>query len=562
MEGSRIGAILRWTCSGTAGLFLYALVCGLRGQPYDLFVAQDRQVLPLVCAALLLISAWPVSHLSLRFSPRISWRSAAALCGLAVILMSIGTYVVMHDYAFTRDEQMAVFDSLIFRTGHLTAPVLPEWRQFALPLAPLYVLHFPQNAQWASAYLPGNAALRAAFSVVFNPAFLNPCLAGLGGLFLFAIARRLFPDSRSAQGVSLILYLTSAQIAAAAMTPFAMTAHLTFNLLWLLLFLRGRWAGHAGAGLTGFFATGLHQVVFHPLFVAPFMFQLLRQRRWSVLAFYVFVYAASGLFWISYQGLIGGSVVAPHVSGSSAAGSFLQDRVVPLLATRDPATLPLMIFNLLRFVSWQNLALIPLAIAGIGIARRGEQTAQGLYWGILLTIAAMFVLLPFQSFGWGYRYLHGLIGNVALLGGFGWRRLQQDARAHLLLAVGTVVTLAFSVPYLLFTTERLLQPSVTANAAINRLPADFAIIDTDDSDPARAQATNDPYLRNRPLRFASTYLSSEDALLLCSRGTIALLGRTDMEGYGLPYETQKPTSFKRAEQALRGQRCARSSIRP
>jgi len=40
--------------------------------------------------------------------------------------------------------------------------------------------------------------------------------------------------------------------------------------------------------------------------------------------------------------------------------------------------------------------------------------------GLVLTLLAMFMLLPYQGHGWGYRYLHGLIGSAALLGGYGW----------------------------------------------------------------------------------------------------------------------------------------------
>ena len=35
--------------------------------------------------------------------------------------------------------------------------------------------------------------------------------------------------------------------------------------------------------------------------------------------------------------------------------------------------------------------------------------------GIVLTLLAMLILLPYQDIGWGYRYVHGVIGSAALI---------------------------------------------------------------------------------------------------------------------------------------------------
>ena len=82
--------------------------------------------------------------------------------------------------------------------------------------------------------------------------------------------------------ISVILLASSAQFLIAAMTPYAVTTHLCLNLVWLWLFLRDRWWGHLAAVLVAFVASGLHQVAFHPLFAAPFVFSLLFTRRWSL----------------------------------------------------------------------------------------------------------------------------------------------------------------------------------------------------------------------------------------------------------------------------------------
>ena len=70
--------------------------------------------------------------------------------------------------------------------------------------------------------------------------------------------------------VAAVLLATSSQFLLTAMTPYSMTAHLALNLAWLWLFLRGGVVGHSLAIAVGALACGLHQLVFHPLFVAPF----------------------------------------------------------------------------------------------------------------------------------------------------------------------------------------------------------------------------------------------------------------------------------------------------
>src|SRR3546814_12228108 len=81
------------------------------------------------------------------------------------------------------------------------------------------------------------------------------------------------------------------------MTAYAMPAHLTINLCWLWFVLRRRWWADAAALTLGFFAVGLHQFHYHPLFAAPLLFLLLLRKDWGRAAFYALGYLAIGLFW-------------------------------------------------------------------------------------------------------------------------------------------------------------------------------------------------------------------------------------------------------------------------
>src|SRR3546814_5183862 len=68
------------------------------------------------------------------------------------------------------------------------------------------------------------------------------------------------------------------------------SAHLTINLCWLWFVLRRRWWADAAALTLGFFAVGLHQFHYHPLFAAPILFLLLLRKDWGRAAFYALGY--------------------------------------------------------------------------------------------------------------------------------------------------------------------------------------------------------------------------------------------------------------------------------
>ena len=66
-----------------------------------------------------------------------------------------------------------------------------------------------------------------------------------------------------------------------------------------------------------------------------------------------------------------------------------------------------MLKDVLRFVDWQNPIVLPFALLAYRPVRDGDGIARELSTGLALTLAAMFILLPYQGHGWGYRYLHG-----------------------------------------------------------------------------------------------------------------------------------------------------------
>jgi membrane associated rhomboid family serine protease len=63
-------------------------------------------------------------------------------------------------------------------------------------------------------------------------------LAALAVVAIFGVARRLWPARLDAALLSALLVATSLQVLVTSMTSYAMTAHLTLNLIWLWLFDR------------------------------------------------------------------------------------------------------------------------------------------------------------------------------------------------------------------------------------------------------------------------------------------------------------------------------------
>lgn len=521
-------------------LLLTVWAASLRAHSTALYLvqSQDVPVLFLTSLGMLLAAFWrPAWRLPERMpGPLVLLIAGMVLSGL----LAWGTYAVMGNFPLSRDEHMVVFDMAVFDKGRLAAPIPPQWRPYALALVPRFLLNTNHPTGFVSDYLPMNALFRLAFSRVADPAWYNPLLVLLGGAALFDVARRVFGrDSRAIWAV-LLVYALSAQVLVNAMTDFSMTGHLALNLVWLAAFLRGGKLWTSVAIVVGFVATGLHQLVFHPFFVAPFLLWKLREGEWKLVLIYAVAYAVIILWWFAYPILL--SPLVTQSAGGASEGNLVTDRLIPLLANHDPRTVPLTILNLMRLVAWQNLALLPLFIAAIPVAIRERGLGRASLFGILLWIVFLALLLPEQGRGWGYRYLDGYEGSFALLAGYGFRELEAKIGRQVdglvvLLSAGTLVV---AIPVLLVEAHRFMQPHLAMERLIAVQPTPFVVIDDSPSesidgrwaDNALDHVRNSPDLTNRPLRFSSEDLTPPLLAELCRRGPVTLISRADMHRLG------------------------------
>ena len=528
-------------------LILTVWAARLRAHSTALYLvqSQDLPVLFLASFATFLVILWrPQWSLpERRARPLMLMVGGAAIVGL----LAWGTYALMGNFPLSRDEHMVVFDMAVFDRGALAVPLAPEWRPYALALVPKFLLNSNQPSGLVSAYLPMNAVLRLVFSKIANPALYNPLLVVAGGAALFDIARRTFGVESRACWVVLLVYGLSAQVLVNAMTTFSMTAHLAFNLIWLAAFLRGGKWGHSAAILTAFVATGLHQLVFHPFFAAPFLLWKLREGQWKLVLAYAAAYAAIILWWACYP-----LIVSPLVAGPTAHASdadFISQRMIPLLLNRDPRTVPLTILNLMRLVAWQNLALWPLLIAAIPVALRERGLARAALLGIALWILFLALVLPEQGRGWGYRYLDGYQGSFALLAGYGYRELEQriGRQADGMVLLLSSLTAVLAMPLLFISIHRFMQPHLAMERLIVAQPTPFVVIDDNLSDSvdgrwadnALDHVRNLPDLTNRPLRFSAEELTPSLLEQLCLRGPVTPITRADMHRLGFLLNVQE-----------------------
>jgi hypothetical protein len=514
------------------------------------FAVQDAPVLLLLglfLAVLVTLLKRDVAKSAIgAIEPRRAMHFAWIAVAIGCCIIWAGSFLVYRNFGLSMDEFMAEFDAGIIATGKLVAAVAPDWRAYVPALQPIFRLELPDNAYWSSAYLPMNAAIRAVFVLFGAPALEGVVLAAIAIIALFGVARRLWPDRPDAAVVAIILLVCSSQFLITAMTPYAMTAHLALNMAWLWLFLRDTRAAHVLAAGVAFVACGLHQVVFHPLFAAPFVVSLLLARRWKLAAHYITVYGVIGLFWILYWTFVLRAVSVP-VAQSADLGMLHFFAHVATLVDLSPAGFFFMGVNLLRFLAWQTPILIPLAVVGLlaGHEQNQNRTNLALAAGIALTLAAMLVLMPYQGHGWGYRYLHGFLGSLALIAAQGWiwvtgrgtQASRAPALAVLLSALGSLFVL---LPWQAYQVHAFVNPYASAVAAIEHSGAEVVIVDPTDIWFGEDLVRNDPFLRTAPKVLSLPRLDETRLSELCRRGDVAIFDREDAQRLGMRIVQSQP----------------------
>lgn len=537
------GGIIRFF----AGSVVAAFVLSQTFRPYSSVSAfellhQDRW--------LLLIGLGLVALCSLRLPqraqiPTISLRLWLIVATALAIVAYAGHFLILNGYDLSRDEQMATFDAAVFMNGHLVQPISAFWRDHSAALNTLFMYPSDHRQAWISAYLPFNSAFRALFGLLGAPYLVGPLMTALGGVALWGCVDRLWPGDREAKFLAVALYVGSSQVLFTAMTSYAMPDHLALDLCWLWLFLRQTRTSDALALGVAFVATGLHQPLMHPVFAAPFIVLLLQDRAWRRAGLYIGGYALISAFWLYWPtwmiSLIQASPDAAGPHAPTTPGLEYFARLITAVRERDPMGTPDMVANLLRFIAWQHLLMVPLMLFGARQYRHNRMVLA-LAGGLMLTLVFMALAMPDQGLGFGYRYFHGLLGNAILLAIYGWKSLSDPAHApageakdvlqarwRALLVRTTVASVFVMIPIEAIMAHNFSAPPARVAHRIADIRADYVVIGAKDVPFAKDLVLNPPLLDRRPIRLLRDKMNAPSIAAICApHPSVVLLGDREL----------------------------------
>jgi hypothetical protein len=560
-----VSTVLRlWLWAALSLVFLalcYDLTAGKIGPDHVFLWTQD---LPVIAAEAVALSV--AVRMSRRFGPLLnkldlkSWMVFVA-AGFVVAVGGLGARWVFSDYGVSADEFLADFDAKIISSGAFAAHIPDQWRAFAPALQPKFMVLSGDHSTWSSGYLPINAMFRALADAVHLRSILNPAFSAVAILLTWRIGLDLWPSlPRRAIAASLLMPCSS-QLLVMSMTSWAAPAHLALNMIWLWLFLRRRPSTDVAAIVVSLLATGLHQSLFHPLFAMPFVAELWLGRQWRRASVLTAALVVVTLFWLSYWRITVGLTAAVPGAPSPANVSVVT-RAIELLVDFKFSDLGLFAANLLRFLAWQNLITVPLALIGVRDALERNGPLRAMAVAVCIAPIVFIALIPTQTHGWGYRYLHGYLGCFALLALSGWIRLSAnlsiDDRQRGIGLLGSAATISsvFFFSFQAYQAHRFNQPYAAAHKAIQRSDADVVLVDNlligfDGGGLVR----NDPFLTNRPKVMLLELLGAQQQADLCRRGTVAMFDASEPALKGITTWRASPVASKRARELFTREGC-------
>ncbi len=527
-----------------AALGLFALLIGLldysawawhiqgahgRGLTSYFFARQDMWVLDGTVAALAVMAWWASRLTPPRQVTRVrgDGQNILILIGIlaGVLAARIGRDLVFHGYSPSRDELMVEMAGAYLADGHLGWAIPSEWLPWQRAIMPEFYSPYGADTHWTAIYLPIHAAIRALFVRLGDPSFASPVMLGIGLLALWQIVRRLLPDRPDAHAVTMVMALTSTQLVAMAMTPYAMSSHFALDMVWLALLLRGDKLGHGLAAIVALLAAGLHQWHFPLIFMAPFILWLFARRQWQAGLFHALVCVAMMVVWARFWPMILIHEVGTPPPSDIHRTNGILDKIESLFGRLD-GWQPLL--NNARLIAWNNLLLLPLAALSLAAIRlRDLFRDPPVILPLSLAVGIGMGLSLYQGYGWGFRYMHGQIGALCLLAGLGWAATVRsgDRKSWRLITASVLLSLV-AAGWLLTDTQSYLRGYARSLAAIRASKADVVLVDIRGGFYMSDLVRFEDGKPGRPMIMALQMLRMKQLDSLCASKRVAIADRT------------------------------------
>lgn len=407
----------------------------------------------------------------------------AATIVATAALIALGA-IASQGHPWSADEYCALWQSEVFASGSWHGRYPEAWRD-AAPAAGVFIHRMRDVPDGViTGYLPSFALLLTPFTMAGAPWLLNPLLTALGAVVLDRLVIRLGADTPGSRAVALAFYATSSQVIVGAGTLYAMPAHLTGNLLWLLLFMRAQDGCRPSLvllPLLGGFLLLLHKP-FHAIFLLPFALRILRTWNWRWWFWMAVPYLAAWMAMRTWNGLWAASSYEAAITSIMSRGWHLES-----------------ILGVVQVWSWQPIVAL-LACGSLHRWHTYPPVIRDVAAGCLLAVVLIAVRQDGQGHGWGARYFHPLLGGLTVWGWWVWRYpVAGSTGPHPWWLAGALAVSGMACLARVAIVAHTIAPYRIAETAMRSLDADIILLRPSEYWLAHDLRHNDPWLSRRPV---------------------------------------------------------------
>jgi hypothetical protein len=254
------------------------------------------------------------------------------------------------------------------------------------------------------------------------------------------------------------------------------------------------------------------------------------------------VYTVGAIGWYEWLQFVQTDVDgAAAVIGAGVVGTGLGGGVAHTFALPSLFRWFVQGMSLVLLFTWQTPAVVLFLPVAFMRWRRLGAVERDLAVGLVATWLFYVFFNADQGHGWGYRYMHAVLGNAVLLAASGADDVWRAGRGALvasLVAASALVTLTVQWPLRAVQTERFARPYAAALAYIASRPETLVVVDPRVVWYGRDFVRNEPFLRETPkvvgLRLVRGRLPDPADLPPSATGRFHVLTAAELGRLGLP----------------------------